>query len=68
MFVSDLDAATWRKSSHSNGAGGECVEVAFLATNAAVRDSKNTAGPVLNLPADEWNHLLHTIKTGTYDL
>ncbi|MFF3733758.1 DUF397 domain-containing protein [Streptomyces sp. NPDC002476] len=24
----DLDAATWRKSSYSNGDGGECLEVA----------------------------------------
>ncbi|MEV7558998.1 DUF397 domain-containing protein [Streptomyces sp. NPDC089795] len=24
----DLSAATWRKSSYSNGTGGECVEVA----------------------------------------
>ncbi|MFJ9085038.1 DUF397 domain-containing protein [Streptomyces sp. NPDC102384] len=33
--------AQWRKSSHSGGTGGECVEVAAPATGTvAVRDSK----------------------------
>jgi Domain of unknown function (DUF397) len=35
----------WRKSSYSNGEGGECVEV--RGTLDAVRDSKNPDGAVL---------------------
>ncbi|HEX2416936.1 MAG TPA: DUF397 domain-containing protein, partial [Micromonosporaceae bacterium] len=40
--------ARWRKSSRSNGAGGNCVEVADnLPSIVAVRDSKNPEGPAL---------------------
>jgi hypothetical protein len=56
----DLNGLRWRKSSFSGGEGGgndNCVEVA-LAGSAAVRDSKNTAGPILVLPAATWRALL----------
>jgi Domain of unknown function (DUF397) len=43
----------WRKSSRS-GSGSNCVEVA-LSQAAAVRDSKNTSGPVLTFPATAWS-------------
>ncbi|MFK4222613.1 DUF397 domain-containing protein [Streptomyces sp. NPDC019890] len=32
----DLSTARWRKSSYSDGDGGECVEVAYDFTGAAV--------------------------------
>ena len=32
----DLNGATWRKSSYSNGTGGNCVEVADLPSGRAV--------------------------------
>lgn len=38
----------WRKSSHSGADNGNCVEVAY--TLDALRDSKNTDGPVLSVP------------------
>jgi hypothetical protein len=44
---------TWRKSSRSSNASN-CVEVA-LSHAAAVRDSKNTAGPVLTFPIGAWS-------------
>ncbi|GAA2630000.1 DUF397 domain-containing protein [Actinomadura fulvescens] len=31
----------WRKSSHSNTQGGDCVELADLGEAVGVRDSKN---------------------------
>jgi len=34
------------------------VEVAFATREAAVRDSKNAAGPVLVLPAAGWRHFV----------
>ena len=37
----DPNGATWRKSSYSNGTGGNCVEVADLPSGRAVRDSKH---------------------------
>lgn len=45
---------SWRKSSYSGGAGGNCVEVAFGQVEAGVRDSKNTTGPELRFSATSW--------------
>jgi hypothetical protein len=46
--------AVWRKSSHSNGDGNVCVEVAFVLERTALRDSKNPKGTVLVLPEKAW--------------
>ncbi len=51
----DLLRAMWRKTSYSNGNGGNCVEVADLDGGCwAVRDSKDPAGPVLTVTPGEW--------------
>lgn len=47
-------AMDWRKSSYSAGNGGECVEVATRPDTVHVRDSKNTAGPILTVTSDAW--------------
>lgn len=48
-------ASQWTKSSYSNGAGGECVEVAML-TEACVgvRDSKTPHKPSISVPRPAW--------------
>ncbi|MFJ9892536.1 DUF397 domain-containing protein [Streptomyces sp. NPDC091280] len=52
----DLSSARWRKSSYSNGSGGECLEVADEVTGLVpVRDSKVPDGPVLLLPSSAWS-------------
>jgi hypothetical protein len=57
---------TWRKSSYSNGAGGMCVEVARLAENTAVRDSKNPEDGILMFSPPRWSAFLeHTRATAT---
>ncbi|MFD3522558.1 DUF397 domain-containing protein [Streptomyces sp. NPDC058653] len=54
----------WRKSSYSNGDGGECVEVADDQLGVIlVRDSKNPTGPVLVLHPAAWAGFL---RGGTY--
>lgn len=54
---------TWRKSSYSGGQGGNCVEVAArLVAQAAVRDSKDQAGPVLQFPREAWGVFTAVIK------
>ncbi len=64
-----LDAAAWRKSSRSNGNGGNnCVEVAFLDTGVAVRDSKNRSGPALQFSAAEWTAFVDSAKAGSFDI
>ncbi|MFD7104920.1 DUF397 domain-containing protein [Streptomyces celluloflavus] len=44
----------WFKSSYSSGDGDSCVEIATSPTTVHIRDSKNTAGPQLAVPADAW--------------
>ncbi|MEV4723468.1 DUF397 domain-containing protein [Micromonospora humida] len=55
----DLSDASWRKSSRSNGQGGNCVEVADnLSGVVAVRDSKDPEGPVLAFGPDTWREFV----------
>jgi len=64
-----LDGAVWKKSSRSNGNGGSnCVEVAFLGTDVAVRDSKNRSGPALTFTKAEWTAFVDSAKDGEFDL
>ncbi|MET9380178.1 DUF397 domain-containing protein [Streptomyces sp. NPDC002928] len=60
----DLSAALWRKSSYSNGTGGECVEVApNLPGVVPVRDSKTAdEGPVLLFRTPAWTTFLASLK------
>ncbi|MFC7563977.1 DUF397 domain-containing protein [Actinomadura namibiensis] len=56
----------WRKSSHSSGAGTECVEVAALmnARGVAARDSKDPSGLVLAFSAADWRGLVERLVSG----
>jgi len=51
-------AVSWRKSTRSQNEGA-CVE---LGNTGAVRDSKNPAGPVLDVP---WSGLVTFAKSAT---
>ena len=44
----------WRKSSHSMGNGGNCVEVAVTGGVVLVRDSKDPGGPALRFGRKQW--------------
>ncbi|MFE7660399.1 DUF397 domain-containing protein [Streptomyces celluloflavus] len=44
----------WYKSSYSGSSGDSCVEIATSPTTVHIRDSKNTAGPQLAVPANAW--------------
>ncbi|HEV2780635.1 MAG TPA: DUF397 domain-containing protein [Actinophytocola sp.] len=52
----------WHKSSHSNGDGNVCVEIAFLPDGMAVRDSKNPAGGALVMPRRAWEQFRKTLR------
>ncbi|MGH3183834.1 MAG: DUF397 domain-containing protein, partial [Streptosporangiaceae bacterium] len=56
--------ATWRKSTYSNGSGGNCVEVADLPDGRAVRDSKHPDGPILVFSRDQWRAFIQGIEAG----
>ncbi|GGX78852.1 DUF397 domain-containing protein [Streptomyces hiroshimensis] len=44
----------WRKSSYSDVAGNNCVEVAAAGDTVRVRDSKRIRGAQLGVPARVW--------------
>ncbi|MCX4454375.1 DUF397 domain-containing protein [Streptomyces sp. NBC_01340] len=48
----------WFTSSYSNGAGGECVEAAFVPAGVLVRDSKVPGGPHVTVSAEAWHKFL----------
>ena len=52
----------WRKSSHSGGNGGECVEVADIADAIGIRDSKDPDGPRLLVGRREFAALVASLK------
>ncbi len=57
----------WRKSSHSGG-NNNCVEVARLGDDVAVRDSKNPAVHPVTLSPPMWRTVLAQAKAGEFDL
>jgi hypothetical protein len=57
----DLGHARWRKSTRS-GVDTECVEVAFVPGEVAVRDTKNRSGGTLLLPETAWRSLMASKK------
>lgn len=64
-----LDGAQWAKSSYSTDNGGNCVEVARnLPGVVAVRDSKDSAGPVLAFAPDEWRAFTAGVSAGEFGL
>ena len=68
MSVHIGPAAVWRKSSRSNGNGGNnCVEVAIADAAVAVRDSKNPDGPALQFTSTAWESFVDGAKNGSFD-
>ncbi|MEV3948612.1 DUF397 domain-containing protein [Streptomyces halstedii] len=64
-FRPGLGAVAWRRSSYSNGQGGDCVEVADGFSGVLpVRDSKRPQGPVLVFGASAWSAFVNEVKVG----
>ncbi|MGW9044041.1 DUF397 domain-containing protein [Streptomyces lydicus] len=63
----DLSGARWRKSSYSNGTGGECVEVSDDHPGLVpVRDSKNPEGAALLISAPAWNAFIAAVRSAAF--
>ncbi|GCE02582.1 DUF397 domain-containing protein [Embleya hyalina] len=59
----DVKAVTWRRSSFSNGTGGNCVEVAGdVPAIVPVRDSKNVPIGHLIFGAASWVALTASLR------
>lgn len=56
-----MSELVWRKSSYSDGGGGECVEVSHTPVAIHVRDSKRIQGPVVHLRCETWNSFLASL-------
>ncbi|TDD85121.1 DUF397 domain-containing protein [Actinomadura darangshiensis] len=52
----------WRKSSHSDGTGGECVEIAAGPGMLLIRDSKDPDGPRLGLTVNAMQDLINRLQ------
>ncbi|WP_406064170.1 DUF397 domain-containing protein [Micromonospora sp. NBC_00860] len=61
--MTDLTGAVWRKSTRSGDNGGDCVEVADnLPDIVGVRDSKDSAGPLLTFTVRAWTGFVAAAK------
>jgi hypothetical protein len=64
----DLTQAIWRKSTSSNGNGGDCVEIAANIPGViAMRDSKDPDGPKLVFTPAEWAAFVAGVRDGEFD-
>ncbi|HEX3516556.1 MAG TPA: DUF397 domain-containing protein [Trebonia sp.] len=52
----------WRKSSYSDGNGGDCVEAASADGVIHVRDTTDRTGPTLSVPAAAWRAFTDTLR------
>lgn len=66
--ATEVPTTEWRKSSRSGSAQSDRVQVADLAGNIGVRDSKDPAGPEIALPSAGFRALLDAVKRGEHDL
>jgi len=64
----DLTGATWEKSTFSSGNTDNCLEVAFVGTSIAVRDSNDEEGNAQVYDRGEWQAFLDGVKSGQFDL
>lgn len=56
---------SWRKSSHSGGSSGDCLEVDAAHPSAVpVRDSKRPTGPVVPFAPTAWASFAAAVRTG----
>ncbi|WP_431871196.1 DUF397 domain-containing protein [Nocardiopsis eucommiae] len=52
----------WKKSTYSNGTGGDCVEACATGQGAAVRDTQNRHLGQLDASAREWEAFLAVVR------
>jgi hypothetical protein len=64
--MTDQSTVVWRRSTRCES--NSCVEVGFLPTQVAMRDSKDAHGPVLLFSAAEWAAFLDGARRGEFGL
>ncbi|MFD8615651.1 MULTISPECIES: DUF397 domain-containing protein [unclassified Streptomyces] len=70
-MTTETTTQQWVKSSYSDN-GGSCVEwaphTATTTGTVPVRDSKNTTGPVLRIPAAAFSAFVAGVRAGDFDV
>ncbi len=61
MAALDVHSSIWRKSRRSLG-NGNCIQVAVSSDAVMVRDSADSAGPVISYPAEAWRVFVAAAK------
>jgi Domain of unknown function (DUF397) len=65
--AADFSTVVWRKSSYTNGEGGNCVEIAEGFDGVIpVRDSKVPDGHVLVITDVRWTAFVDAVKGGSF--
>ena len=52
----------WRKSTYSDGNGGNCVEVADAHGSVLIRDTTDRDGVTLSLPSGVWQQFTNSLR------
>jgi Domain of unknown function (DUF397) len=52
----------WRKSSYSDGNGGDCVETASGGGVIMIRDTADRDGTTLSVPANAWQAFTASLR------
>ncbi len=55
----------WRRATACES--GHCLEVCFEGASVLVRDSKQPAGPILEVSLDEWRAFTAGVRAGELD-
>lgn len=63
MTAPSTPALSWFKSSYSGGSGTECVECAWMADGALLRDSKLVRGPVVVVRGQAWQVFIAALRS-----
>ncbi|MFC7327742.1 DUF397 domain-containing protein [Marinactinospora rubrisoli] len=62
MAADQTENTRWRTSSYSTSKGGQCVEVADLGFDVAVRDSTAPESVVLTFSSGAWAAFLQAVE------
>ncbi|MEW2356879.1 DUF397 domain-containing protein [Spirillospora sp. NPDC029432] len=58
----DCHEAVWRKAGRSHDDGDQCVEIASVAGDILVRDSKHPDGPKVVTSSQDFQRFAETLK------
>jgi hypothetical protein len=62
--VQEPETLVWMKSSRCDSS--QCVEVAAVADDVMIRDSRNPSGPILRVSRADWNAFAAGIAHGDF--